>query len=321
MKAGRAALCVGLMLCGLAVEASAEGLASNPAAGTEWAVTFALDEPPGKNAGADTWHATLTVYLRGKPEHGDDIVAIVEGTLFTRMLVPMAPGPAPGSRQVSLSIAVPATKTKDQSAVTGDIARSFHRVDVSFARLRGMGFTPFLKRSAYLTVGPRPARIVETLPKQPPPRPAPESPVLSAPLDLPDPPPPGIERPPVPPVLYGAVSEADISPPPLKLGFQDYWQELRTRITARFGQKIIAQASFARKPRVRFRLYWDGVAQVIFLERSSGNARVDQAALESVVDAHPLPAFPPAMTDSYADVHVDFSVAPKPAASKRRGRR
>ena len=318
MKAGFAALCIGLLLGGLAVYASAEGAAPPPATGPDWTVTFALDEPPGQSTDADTWHATLTVYLSAKPADREEIVAIVEGTLFTRMLVPMTAGPAAGSLQITLPIAVPATKDQSAAAHT---AGSFHRVDVSFARLRGMRFTTFLKRSAYLTVGPRPQRTVQAPPKKPPPAPAKESPVLSAPLDLPDPPPPGIERPPVPPVLYGGVTEADISPPALKLGSQDYWQELRTSITARFGQRIVAQASFVRKPRVRFRLYWDGVAQIIFLERSSGNARVDQAALESVVEAHPLPAFPPTMTDSYADVHVDFSVPPKPAAPKRRGRR
>jgi outer membrane biosynthesis protein TonB len=44
----------------------------------------------------------------------------------------------------------------------------------------------------------------------------------------------------------------------------------------------------------------------VYLERTSGNQRVDQAGLDSVVEAHPFPPFPSTVTEPYVDVHVDF---------------
>jgi hypothetical protein len=288
-----------------------------------WDITFALDEPAGHTGSADAWQATLTLTLSGKTADREEIVAIVEGTLLTRMLVPLEPGREPGSRQTSLPIhaaSSPREAIKYQ-ATTGNPASLFHRIDIVFARLRGMKTAPFLKWSVYVTAGPRPERRIEPKPEGSAHGSVPEAAVQTEPIALPDQKPlPGIERPPVAPVQDGAVRETDLTPPAPKSGFQDYWQDVQQRITARFGQRTGSRGSVARTPRVGFRLYRDGVAQIIFLERSSGNSRVDRAGLDSVMEAHPFPAFPPTMGDAYVDVHVDFADAQTVPAMKRRGK-
>jgi hypothetical protein len=325
MMAGRAAaiwLIAGF--CSLAVAGRADGDIVGATADSGWNVTYALSEPPEQTSSADTWQAALILSLSGNMTDRDEIVAIVEGTLFTRVMVQAEPGREPGSREISLPIHISAMPrdTMPRSATAGNPAPSFHRIDIVFARLTGMRVTPFLKRSVYLTAGPRPERRVEAPPDEPAPMTKPDSPAQTVPAVLPDQKPlPGIERPPVAPVQDGAVSETDIMPPALKTDFQDYWTNIQERITARFGQRMGPRPSVPRKPRVQFRLYRDGVAQVIFLERSSGSTQVDRAGLDSVVEAHPFPAFPPAMTEVYVDVHVDFADAKQSPASKRRGKR
>ncbi len=258
------------------------------------------------------------------------MVAIVEGTLLTRVMVSMVPGEGARSWQAEVSLDLPAagTGTEERPLPTGqagrhDLRQRFHRVDVSFARLRGMGLTPFLRRSIYINLEPHPERKVEAkpepaMPEAVPDVPQPVSPAVmteSAPL-------PGIERESVPPVLDGVITESDLplpKPVPVTPVAMDYWQALEQRVTTQFRQRVKAGTASVRLPRVQFRLYWDGGARIIALERSSGSPQADLAGMDSVVDAHPFPPFPDNITDLYVDVHVDFA-APKPAASPRRGR-
>ena len=59
---------------------------------------------------------------------------------------------------------------------------------------------------------------------------------------------------------------------------------------------------------IGFRLHANGEAQLIEVERSSGDIPLDQAALLAVINAHPFPRFPPGTRDSHIAVHVDVSI-------------
>ncbi|MFM8551611.1 MAG: TonB C-terminal domain-containing protein, partial [Nitrospiraceae bacterium] len=268
--------------------------------------------------------ATLNVRLAGEPTGRQEIVAIVEGTLLTRVLVSMGPGEGPRSWQADVGLDLPDTEAGPQpnrEAALRDPRQWFHRVDVTFARMRGMGLTPFLRRSVYVNLEPHTERAAEVKPEpaqpeavpEPPAPPVPPAVAESAPL-------PGIERESVSPVVDAAIAETDMplpKPPPVAV---DYWQTLEQRVTAQFRQRVRAKALPVRLPRVQFRLYWDGIARTITLERSSGSLQLDQAGMDSVIDAHPFPPFPGNLTDPYVDVHVDFAT-PKPVASPRGGKR
>ena len=63
-------------------------------------------------------------------------------------------------------------------------------------------------------------------------------------------------------------------------------------------------------PGIGFRLYANGEAQLIEVERSSGDLELDQAAVLAVVNAHPFPPFPLGTRDAHVDVHVEIPGPP-----------
>lgn len=277
----------------------------------ERSVTFQLDQPAPKEPGRDRRRVELTVELSGEPAGQQELAVIVEGPMLTRFMIPMASGEQPHSwrakAMLNLDDADGSRPPADARPEWQDPQKNFQRVDVSFARLKGMRVTSFLRRSIYVTLEPGP----EPLPAPPPVPAAPsQSPPPAASPVLPSPaaelaPLPGIEREPVAPVVDGVVTETDLPLPKPALPTIDYWQVVRQRVTARFGQRVKKRAS-AGLLRVQFRLYPDGVARIIFIERTSGNQQTDQAGLDSVIDAHPFPPFPSTVTDPYVDVHVEF---------------
>lgn len=88
---------------------------------------------------------------------------------------------------------------------------------------------------------------------------------------------------------------------------EGYWKMLQGLIRQRLHNEDGKRAatSVRRAPGIGFRLYANGEAQLIEVERSSGDLTLDRAALLAVVNAHPFPPFPPGTPDSYVDVHVD----------------
>ncbi|MEW6544111.1 MAG: TonB C-terminal domain-containing protein [Nitrospirota bacterium] len=315
MAAGRtAAVWVLAGLLGLAPTGQKAGASPKDRAPGERTVSFALDAP-ATVGGEERRRTTLTISFTGERDGQEEIVALVEGTLLARMMVPMERGSGPAAWQISLRLDPPAVRSGQVpagDAASGDQAHLFHRLDISFARIKGMGLVPLLKRSVYLNLEPRPERKPGSPPSESPPtEPEPPKPATAEP-SAESPPLPGIERPSVAPVLDEVVAETEIAVPKPKPVSPDYWEELTQRITAKFGQRLGSRPAAAR-PRVQFRLYWDGVPQVIFLERTSGSPLADQAGLDSVMDAQPFPPFPPTVTGPFVDVHVDFAKAPKPS--------
>lgn len=292
-------------------------------------MVFELTEQPAQGMHQAWSPSTLTLRLLGEPPGRQEMVAIVEGTLLTRVMVSLVPGEGPRSWQAEVNLDLPAAATgmgapsMNGPAGRRDLRQRFHRVDVSFARLHGMGLTPFLRRSIYINLEPHPERKVEAKPESAQPEAVPDIPQPVAPAVMTESVPlPGIERESVSPVLDGVITESDLPlPKPISVALEsmDYWQALEQRVTAQFRQRVLAKRSPIRWPRVQFRLYWDGLARIIALERSSGNPHVDLAGMDSVVGAHPFPPFPENMADPYVDVHVDFAT-PKPAASPRGGK-
>lgn len=324
---GAACFCTSFGLNGLVAAAPPASLHESG----DRSVVFELTEQPARGPSAGGPRAILTLRVQGEPAGPQEMVAIVEGTLLTRVMVSMVPAEGPRSWQAEVSLDLPAAATGrgEEPSPNGragrrDLRERFHRVDVAFARLRGMGLTPFLRRSVYINLEPHPERKVEAKPEPAQPEAVPEVLQPIAPVVMTESVPlPGIERESVPPVLDGAITESDLplpKPVPVAPVAMDYWQALEQRVTAQFRQRVRAKTSPIRLPRVQFRLYWDGVARIIALERSSGIHQVDLAGMESVVDAHPFSPFPENLADSYVDVHVDFA-APKPAASPRGGKK
>lgn len=108
-------------------------------------------------------------------------------------------------------------------------------------------------------------------------------------------------------LLEGQVNEEELVGT-RNLARQDgYWKMLQGLIRQRLqddpgGRQVTA---LRRGPGIGFRLYANGEAQLIEVERSSGDLKLDQAALLAVVNAHPFPPFPAGTSDNFVDVHVE----------------
>jgi TonB family protein len=89
-----------------------------------------------------------------------------------------------------------------------------------------------------------------------------------------------------------------------------YWKLLQSLLHQRLRDELVPLrlGPARRMPIIHFRLYANGEAQLIEVERTSGNSELDQAALLSIVKAHPFPPFPGGSSESPVDVHVDLPV-------------
>lgn len=313
-------------------------------AGGDPAVTFTLVTPASKPDAAGGRRAALIIELTGQPAGRHELAAIIDGPLLTRFMAPLDPGGSPRSWRADVVLDLPAPDKAQKGgapaagdAASGRMRQDFQRMNVTFTRLQGMSVVPFLHRPVYLNVTPIPDRAAEDPPPaaaakaEAPPVTAAPSPPAAPPSPLgpsdtapaapkPGPSLPGIEREPVAPLHEEPITETALPLPPAPLpplppqpaavvqpvsAATEYWHQAEQRVTAKFKQYAKGKSAGSR-PRVRFRLYHDGIARTIFLERSSGNPAVDQAGLDSVMDAHPFPPFPDDVPEPYVDVHVDF---------------
>jgi len=250
----------------------------------------------------------LHVLFPGEPAKNkeESLVAVFEGAGMARVLVPMTPDRDPGMWEGTAWLELPAfpsTASPAESA-NGVRAAAPHvvRIAVVFARLRGMSIDQFAKRRVYVTVGsgtgvgrpggstPRDQADIQITTTNA---------FTAADSGLPN----------VPGIRDEVVVEKDlVAEAPHSGDFQTYWKGIGRRITQRWGERArsVMREKPDRTPRVRFRLYPGGIAQAVYLERSSGNQWVDEAGLESVVDTQPFPPFPASLADPYVNVYVDF---------------
>ena len=244
----------------------------------------------------------LHVLLAGEPvqNKAERLVAVFEGAGMARILVPLTPDHDPGRWEGTVWLELPAFPSMASSAESTNGGRTAApqvvRIAVVFARLRGMNMDQFAKRSVYVAIG-RAAGVS---------RPNVQSPTTNAFAALDSGLPSG------PRIKDEVLVEKDLmAGSPHSGDFQTYWREIDRRITQRWGERVhsVVREKSSGTPRVRFRLYPNGVAQTIFLEHSSGNQRIDEAGLESVVDTQPFPPFPAGLADPYVNVYVDFRKA------------
>jgi TonB family protein len=243
-------------------------------------------------------------------DDGERLVAIFEGGGMARALAPLSRGGDAGKWQATAWLELPAMAapvTSGSSETTGGVQAQVVRMTVTFARIRGMALDRFAKRSLYITMGRDPGRSSSgaTAPGDPSGSGGNATSAFTA-LDA------GL--PGVAGIKDEALVEHDLMAGSSRAGdFQTYWGTIGQRIRQRWGQraKAVPLEQPAGYPRVRFRLYPNGVAQTIHLERSSGSPWLDEAGLESVVDTQPFPPFPAGVTEPFVNVYVDFRPVPR----------
>lgn len=233
---------------------------------------------------------TLSVRLSGRSVSERDVVAIFESPGFPMRLVPLSPDPS----RAALSALVTFEPLPMDSSSPPPKAL---RIDVTFATTPGMHLHRFQRRTLYLTLG------TPALPGPP------QSGQGSAIVPRPD---RGITgdmvRANTKPIEEGKILEEDLLAAPPVVRGNSYWEDMDSRIRRSWTQRLTHQGRVQahKSPTVHFRIYPNGEAQLVQVERSSGDFWVDLAALESVVEAHPFPPFPSDLSDPHLDVHVEL---------------
>ena len=236
----------------------------------------------------------FSVHLKGmKPRRDEELVAVFESLAFPHRLVGFMPDEASGDLIAS-------TKFEARPIAAG--AGQPLRMEVVVARLRGMRLETVFSRAVYFTTMPAPSGASGTSP-------APDhgTALLDALLDQA----PETDRGgrPVHPILPpDEIVVEELGGGSTTVSGPVYWKNVSDSV-ARHWQLRRAQLrkdKATRSLRVQFRLYPQGFAQLVQVERSSGDQTVDEAGLHTVLSLNPFPPFPPDVREPSVDVHVDL---------------
>ncbi len=103
--------------------------------------------------------------------------------------------------------------------------------------------------------------------------------------------------------------EAGIESPDFK--FPYYLDNLTRKIESYWSPPPLEPTSEIKEAIVRFVLFSTGKVEDPTIEKSSGNAFFDQAALRAIYQANPLPPFPQGIRDPSLKVHFSFLLKKK----------
>ncbi|HYE93627.1 MAG TPA: energy transducer TonB [Terriglobales bacterium] len=81
------------------------------------------------------------------------------------------------------------------------------------------------------------------------------------------------------------------------------------QVEGKIAEKWDAQARDGSQPQVVFEIARDGKVTALKVEKSSGNALYDQAALRAITEAAPFPPLPQDFKESLIRVHLGFNYA------------
>lgn len=225
----------------------------------------------------------LSVQVTGSFARQDDVAVIVQGPSVRRRLLPLRPETEGGA----LSTAVRIT-------VSSPGPHQVLPLEVSIVRLRGMSLVPLFRRTVYLTVGRLPVVDAKT-----------SDMIGERPADAEAAKPGGIHR--GEGVAPEPIREEPLLPVSAVGQSPVYWKQLERRIRQSWRDQLArAKSRGKRRVTVAFRLYANGEAQLIQVERSSGDDRLDAAGLDAVLDVHPFPPLPAGSPDPHVDVHIEL---------------
>lgn len=231
----------------------------------------------------------LSFTLNGVTQGNFPMVAVCESVHFERHIVPMEPDPLSKGLQAT-AILEPIAPGKLS------VPPKFARIRVTFARaLTDKKLERIMTRIVYVTLGKHDA--------------------TNASVDLSslaeddsggeeardeELPPDGI------PIADGSLMEENLLPLPDPGEGRIYWQHISTLLSRSWSRaaRRVRLAPSSETVRVRFRMYPNGRAQLIEIEKGSGAREIDEAGIHAVVQAQPFPPFPDDMGANPIDVHV-----------------
>jgi TonB family protein len=239
------------------------------------------DPQPGKPV-------TLTIALGGVPASTTSVVAICESIMFQAQTVTLEPDDE--------SMVLKGTVTLEPIVLSRtSVQPRAARIQVTFARSRQDKLERFMRRVVYLTMD-RSERADESR-ESPPARP--EEP-QSEDLILDE------AKPAVEPVSTGALAEEDLVPFASPGEGKAYWQQVSHLISRSWARQIrgIRHTPSSETVKVLFKMFPNGRAQLIEIEKGSGAREIDEAGIHAVVNAQPFLPLPSELGEEVVDVHV-----------------
>jgi len=113
-------------------------------------------------------------------------------------------------------------------------------------------------------------------------------------------------KPAVEPVSTGALAEEDLVPTASQSEAKAYWQNVSYLISQSWARLIrgIRREPTGEAVKVRFKMFPNGRAQLIRVEKGSGAREIDEAGIYAVVNAQPFPPIPSELGEDVVDVHI-----------------
>ena len=239
------------------------------------------DPQPGKPV-------TLTIFLRGVTSGTTPVVAICESIAFRGQTVTLEPD--------AESIALKGTVTLEPILMSRTtVPPRAARVQVTFARSRQEKLERFMQRVVYLTMD-----RLEQMNEQNESSPAPPEESHSDIVILQE------VQSDVEPAAAGTLAEEDLVPFTSSGEGEAYWQYVSRLISRSWARQVrgIRHRPTSETVKVRFKLFPNGRAQLIEIEKGSGVREIDEAGIYAVVNAQPFLPFSSELGEDAVDVHI-----------------
>jgi TonB family protein len=233
---------------------------------------------------------TLTIVLGGVTIGTTPVVATCESIAFQPQTVTLEPDEE--------SMTLKGTVTLEPILMSRTtVPPRAARIQVTFARSRQDKRERFMQRVVYVTMDrSEPANENESS-DSPPIRPE-ESQSEDVILDE--------EQSGVEPVATGALAEEDLVPFASPGQGEAYWQQVSHVISRSWARQVrgIRQRPSSETVKVHFKMFPNGRAQLVEIEKGSGAREIDEAGIYAVVNAQPFLPFPSELGEEAVDVHV-----------------
>ncbi|THJ09349.1 MAG: TonB C-terminal domain-containing protein [Nitrospira sp. CG24C] len=283
--------CVALFCFGLlapVLASSSPQTASSPSLAKRW-VEFELSQAELMRDPQTGKPVTLTIILGGEKADMTSVVATCESTVFQTKTVTLEPDAA--------SMALKGTVTLEPILMSRtSVPLRVARVQVTFfSQSRQDKPERFMRQVVYVTMDRlEPANEASELPPVRPEKPLSEDIILDE------------TKPAVEPVSTDALAEENLVPvAPLGEG-KAYWQQVSHLISQSWARQIrgIRREPSGEAVKVRFKLFPNGRAQLIRIEKGSGARELDEAGIYAIVNAQPFPPVPSELGEDVVDVHI-----------------
>jgi TonB family protein len=277
---------IAVTLCGVLLTPTSPSSAAG--SGSRWA-RFELNQQDASGDLQTGKPVALVITLGGVAQGTAPIVALCESILFEPQLITLEPDGESSTLKAEVTLdPMPSSRTS--------VHQKAARIQVTFARARPEKLERFMKRIVYVTLD----------------RQEPSSDTSEPAVVRPEEPPTGDlivdESQPggIAPVSTGALVEEDLMPLSDPAQGKAYWQQVSLLVSRSWARQVrgVRRSPSSETVRVRFKLYPNGRAQLIQIEKGSGAREIDEAGIYAVVNAQPFPPLPEEVGDEPVDVHV-----------------